>query len=84
MYQQAIRNILVFGFNMKDVSKTLVKVSDFGLAVNACTATHMYVQNEGAKPIRYLAPEALMKARYVARSFTTSWAEAHLSPQQVK
>lgn len=64
----AIRNILVFGFNIGDVSKTLVKVSDFGLAVNACTATHMYVQNEGAKPIRYLSPEALVKARYSEKS----------------
>lgn len=65
---KAIRNLLVFGFDMTDISKTLVKVSDFGLAVNACTATYMYVQNEAAKPIRYLAPEALKKARYSEKS----------------
>eukprot|EP00729_Bicosta_minor_P008541 gene8541-25680_t len=60
----ATRNILVFGFDVADVSKTLVKVSDFGLAVNGFTAAHAYVQHEGAKSIRYLAPESLQKGNY--------------------
>lgn len=46
----------------------MVKVSDFGLTVNGHTATHAYVQNDDAKPIRYLAPESLEKARYSEQS----------------
>jgi serine/threonine protein kinase len=42
-------------------------VSDFGLTVNAYTATHKYV-TDGPKPIRYLAPEALRKGRYSEKS----------------
>lgn len=43
-------------------------MSDFGLTVNGYTATHAYVQNDDAKPIRYLAPESLEKARYSEQS----------------
>eukprot|EP00729_Bicosta_minor_P000512 gene512-15033_t len=64
----ATRNILVFVFELDDVTKTVVKVSDFGLTVNGYTATHAYVQNDDAKPIRYLAPEALEKGRYSEQS----------------
>lgn len=63
----AIRNVLVFGYDAKDISKTAVKVSDFGLAVNAYTATHAYVQG-GALPIRYLSVEALKKHKYSEKS----------------
>jgi hypothetical protein len=42
-------------------------VSDFGLTVNAYTATHKYVR-DGPKPIRYLSPEALHKNRYSEKS----------------
>ena len=52
---------------MADVTATSVKVSDFGLTVNAYTATHKYVQG-GALPIRYLAPESLEKGRYSEQS----------------
>ena len=64
----AARNILVFAFALDDVTKTAVKVSDFGLTVNGYTATHAYVQNDDAKPIRYLAPEALERGRYSEQS----------------
>lgn len=64
----AARNILVFAFALDDATKTVVKVSDFGLTVNGYTATHAYVQNDDAKPIRYLAPEALEKGRYSEQS----------------
>ena len=63
----AMRNVLVFGLDMADVIATSVKVSDFGLTVNAFTATHKYVQG-GALPIRYLAPESLQKGRYSEQS----------------
>jgi serine/threonine protein kinase len=42
-------------------------VSDFGLTVNAYTATYKYVSG-GPKPIRYLAPEALRRGRYSEKS----------------
>ena len=64
----ATRNVLVFGFDASDVSKTAVKVSDFGLTVNGYTATHAYVKNEAATPIRYLAPESLQKGSYSEKS----------------
>lgn len=63
----ALRNILLFNYDESDVSKTSVKVSDFGLTVNAYTATAAYVQG-GPKPVRWLAPEALKKGRYSEKS----------------
>ena len=63
----ATRNVLVFGYDAEDITKTAVKVSDFGLAVNAYTATHAYVQG-GALPIRYLSVEALRKHKYSEKS----------------
>ena len=42
-------------------------MSDFGLTVNAYTATHKYVR-DGPKPIRYLSPEALRRGRYSEKS----------------
>ena len=71
----ATRNILVFGYDADDVSQTVVKVADFGLTVNGHTRTaaQAYVPNEGAaKPIRYLAPEALQKGSYSEK--TDVWA----------
>lgn len=46
----------------------VVKVGNFGLAVNGYTSKHWYVQDDDAKPIRYLAPEALEKGRYSEQS----------------
>lgn len=63
----ALRNVLVFALDMDDVTATSVKVSDFGLTVNAYTASARYVQG-GALPIRYLAPESLRKGRYSEKS----------------
>jgi TPR repeat protein len=63
----AARNVLVFVFDPNDVARTLVKVSDFGLAVNGHTATHRYVEG-GDRPIRYLPPEALRRGRYSEKS----------------
>ena len=63
----AMRNVLVFGLDMADVTATSVKVSDFGLTVNAYTATHKYVQG-GNLPVRYLALESLKKGRYSEQS----------------
>jgi serine/threonine protein kinase len=50
-----------------DYTQTQIKISDFGLTVNAYTATAQYLA-DGPKPIRYLAPEALRKNRYSEKS----------------
>lgn len=63
----AIRNILVCGFDLEDVTRTLVKVADFGLAVECHTAHHTTIEN-GERPVRYLAPEALRKGWYSEKS----------------
>ena len=63
----ATRNVLVFGYDAEDITKTAVKVSDFGLAVNAYTVAHAYVQGD-ALPIRYLSVEALKKHKYSEKS----------------
>jgi serine/threonine protein kinase len=65
----ALRNILVFAYDSSDFTRTSVKISDFGLTVNAYTATMRYVAG-GPKPVRYLAPEALEKERYFFLLFT--------------
>jgi TPR repeat protein len=63
----AIRNVLVCAFDVGDVSKTVCKVSDFGLTVNGYTAAYAYADG-GPKPTRYLAPESLEKGRYSEKS----------------
>jgi serine/threonine protein kinase len=63
----AIRNVLVCAFDKADVSKTVCKVSDFGLTVNGYTATYAYPDG-GPKPTRYLAPESLQRGRYSEKS----------------
>ena len=63
----AARNVLVFSYDGSNVARTLVKVSDFGLAVNGHTATHRYVEGRD-RPTRYLPPEALQRGRYSKKS----------------
>eukprot|EP00041_Stephanoeca_diplocostata_P033490 m.1108009 g.1108009 ORF g.1108009 m.1108009 type:complete len:710 (-) comp24351_c0_seq3:2151-4280(-) len=63
----ALRNVLLFAFDRENVGVTSVKVSDFGLTVNTGGATHMTV-SAGAKPVRWMAPEALRHGRYSEKS----------------
>ena len=63
----AARNVLVFSYDGSNVARTLVKVSDFGLAIKGYMASHRYVQ-DGDRPTRYLPPEALRKGRYSEKS----------------
>jgi serine/threonine protein kinase len=63
----ALRNILLFAFDKDDVKCTSVKVSDFGLTVNMYGNSHKTV-SAGAKPIRWMSPEALRKNRFSEQS----------------
>ena len=63
----ALRNVLLFGFDADDVEKVVVKVSDFGLSLSIYGGTHKTVAG-GPKPVRYMAPESLSKARYSEKS----------------
>ena len=53
----ATRNILVFAFDAHDPAATVVKITDFGLAVDRHYQTHATVQGE-AVPFRWMSPEA--------------------------
>ena len=74
----ALRNVLLFGFDADDVDKVVVKVSDFGLSLSIYGGTHKTVAG-GPKPIRYMAPESLSKARYSEKSDGET-AHPHRSP----
>ena len=63
----ALRNILLFAFDKDDVNVTSVKVSDFGLTVNTYGNSHKTVA-AGAKPIRWMSPEALRRNRFSEQS----------------
>ena len=63
----ALRNVLLFAYDPQDVTATSVKVSDFGLSVNAYAETAKYME-EGPKPIRWLSSEALQRGRYSEKS----------------
>lgn len=60
-------HMCLYRYVATDYTRTSVKVSDFGLTVNAYTATAHY-QADGPKPIRYRSPEALRRGRYSEQS----------------
>jgi serine/threonine protein kinase len=61
----AARNCLLFAFSEQDVRVTSVKVSDFGLTVRKNYNQTYAVGVEGeARPLRWLAPEALRFNRF--------------------
>ena len=63
----ATRNILVFAFDAHDPAATVVKITDFGLAVDRHYQTHATVQGE-AVPFRWMSPEALQRRRFSEKS----------------
>ena len=63
----AARNALVFAFDENNVLKTSVKLSDYGLAAGSFNCSHITVASED-RPIRYMPPEALQKARFSEKS----------------
>ena len=62
----ACRNVLVFLFSPTDRAQVLVKVTDYGLAVLEGGGTRGVTTHSGsnARPVRWLAPEALERRRY--------------------
>lgn len=63
----AARNILVFAFDAGNPEATVVKITDFGLAVDREYETHATVEGEGA-PLRWMPPEALRRRRFSEKS----------------
>lgn len=63
----AARNLLVFEYDAQEPRKTVVKITDFGLAVNRHYQTHAYAQGEEL-PFRWMAPEALRRRRFSEKS----------------
>jgi hypothetical protein len=57
----------VFAFDENNVLKTSVKLSDYGLAAGSYNCSHITVASED-RPIRYMPPEALQKARFSEES----------------
>lgn len=57
----AARNVMVFNIDATDVSKTLVKVSDYGLSVDAGAGGYMRTSGNTVPPIRYMPPEAIRR-----------------------
>jgi serine/threonine protein kinase len=62
----ACRNVLVFRFSPVDRAQVLVKVTDYGLALLDGGGTRGVTTHSGsdARPVRWLAPEALRTRRY--------------------
>ena len=63
----ATRNILVFAFDAGNPAATVVKITDFGLAVERMYQTHATVQGDEL-PFRWMPPEALRKRRFSEKS----------------
>ena len=63
----AARNLLVFAFDPHDPGATVVKITDFGLAVDRMYRTHATVQGEDV-PFRWMPPEALRRRRFSEKS----------------
>ena len=63
----ATRNILVFAFDANDPAATVVKITDFGLAVERLYQTHATVQGDHV-PFRWMPPEALRRRRFSEKS----------------
>ncbi|EKX47444.1 hypothetical protein GUITHDRAFT_69679, partial [Guillardia theta CCMP2712] len=63
----AARNVLLFKFDVNDVRKTSVKVTDLGLATELNNRTHATL-GEGAQPYRYMPPESIQFRQFSEKS----------------
>jgi len=63
----AARNVLVVALDESCPSKTLIKVTDFGLALSVAYKTHAY-QQTNELPYRWMPPESLRSRRFTGKS----------------
>jgi serine/threonine protein kinase len=63
----ATRNILVFDFDAANPAATVVKITDFGLAIERHYQTHSTVPGDSV-PFRWMSPEALRRRRFSEKS----------------
>ena len=64
----AARNVLVFAYDAASARTTLVKISDFGLAISSYGATHAYGNQREQVPFRWMPPEALRRRKFSEKS----------------
>ena len=57
----AARNVMVFDMDVDDVSKTLVKVSDYGISVLGGGMGYLRTSGNSLVPVRYMPPEAIRR-----------------------
>jgi ubiquitin len=69
----AARNVIVFDMDLRDPSRTLVKVSDYGISAQAGAGGYIRTSGGTAAPIRYMAPEALRRRVWTKESDVWSW-----------
>jgi Eph receptor A1 len=65
----AARNVMVFELDSSDPTKTLVKVSDYGLSTMLDSGRAYLVTGGGSKtPIRWMAPESIRRRQWSSHS----------------
>lgn len=65
----AARNVMVFTLDLSDPTKTLVKVSDYGLSTIVDNGRAYLVTGGGSKtPIRWMAPESIRRRQWSSHS----------------
>jgi hypothetical protein len=69
----AARNIMVFDMDPTDISRTLVKVNDYGISAQAGAGGYLRTGGNTVAPIRYMAPEALRRRVWTKESDVWSW-----------
>ena len=57
----AARNVMIFTLDPSDVSRTLVKVSDYGLSLDSGAGGYIRTSGNTVAPIRYKAPESIRR-----------------------
>ena len=68
----AAHNVLVFAYDPSVASKTVVKVSDFGLSVELEPEASSYYHS-GTLPLIYMPPEVIQSLRFSEKSDVWAW-----------
>ena len=64
----AARNVMVFSMDADDVSKTLVKVTDYGISLQAGAMGYLRTSGNTVVPVRYMPPEAIARRVWTKES----------------